>query len=110
MQARTQFHPRAEQGGEPRHDRQAQAEALAVVALRIADLEEFVEHAWLVDRRDADAAVAHLDADAAAMPARRQQHATATRAGLDRILEQAPEQSGQHAGIGVDRMPAGMRM
>ena len=110
MQARAQFDPGAEQGGEPRHDRQAEAETLAPVALRIADLEEFVEHPRLVDRRDADAAVAHLDADAGAVPACRQQHAATARAGLDRVVEQPRQQAGEHAGIGVCGQGAGTRM
>ena len=110
MQARAQFDPAAKQRGQPGHDGQAKAEALAMVAFGVADLEEFVEDPRLVHRRDADAAVAHFDADALAAHARGQQHATAGRGGVDRVVQQPAEQAGQQPGIGGDRQRLRVRV
>ena len=104
MQARAQFDARAQQCGDSRHDRQPESEALAVVAFGIADLEEFVEYPWLVDRRDADAVVADFDADAIATHACRKEDAATLGGGLDRIVQQAPEQAAQHAWVGEHGM------
>jgi uncharacterized iron-regulated protein len=80
-----------------RDDGQAQAEALAMVAFGVADLEEFVEDPRLVHRRDADAVVAHFDADALAAHPRRQQHAAAGRGRVDRVVQQPAQQARQQA-------------
>jgi hypothetical protein len=58
----------AEQGGEAAHDGQPQAQALAPVALAVADLIELLEDARLVGRGDADAGVGDDDLDLAAVP------------------------------------------
>ena len=110
VQARAQFDPAAQQCGEPRHDGQAQPEPLAVVALGVADLEEFVEDPRLVHRRDADAAVAHFDAHALAADARRQQYPPARRGGVDRVVQQPPQQARQQSRVGGDRQRVRMGM
>jgi hypothetical protein len=72
--------------------------AMLQVALDVADLLEVVEHPLLRVRRDADAAVAHLDAPGALAAARacphRQQHAAARRE-LDGVVDQVGEHAAQ---------------
>ena len=98
---------RAEQGRDARADREAEAEALATVALGVRDLVELLEDARLVDRRDADAVVAHLDAHGAAA-ARRAATSTVPSGGVWRIAlaDQVADDALQQRGIAAHRQAA----
>ena len=104
---------RAQQRGDARADRQPQPEAGAPVALGVGHLVELLEDARLVDRRDADAVVAHLDAHpaaAAGRPPRTRRATTSTvpagALGACALLTRLPTMRAQQRRVAVHRQAA----
>src|SRR5437870_2993024 len=99
----------AEQRAQALDDRQTHAESLAAVALRIGDLVELVEDLGQLGLSDADAAVPHLEADAAAPAPRGDQHAAAGPAVAQPVLHQVAEDALEQLRVAGDDLARGTK-
>ncbi|MNV55590.1 hypothetical protein D3C71_1478280 [compost metagenome] len=92
-------------GGAP-HDGQAQAQAFAAVAFRVAQLMKFPEHALLLGRRNAHAVVPHFNAQLPGHATASDQHAAA-RGMRDGVADQVAQDAFQQHRVGPDACRAG---